>query len=308
MNFGENLKKMRKTKGMSQEELASKVNVSRQSISKWENGESYPEMNNIIELCKIFKCEINELVDDSISSDEGVKMGVVKFKKEKQKKMKTMSSIIYYSSICFRVILLLGVLAVIIAMIATPIIITNADINEKGLAVNIADNKIELISDSEEGFYFEFNGKKEIIDNDLDTDEKLLINGVLENLNKYPKESIIVSVEFICVFAIVSIILLNGALLNIQKLGKNLRDEVTPFTLDNVKYIRHAAFYMIALLLLPIITSIPAALIIGNPNIFDIGFVNIIEILLLLAFAYAFEYGYEIQLDSNGKMYGDENE
>ena len=48
MKFGENLKKIRKNKKMSQEELAEKVNVSRQSVSKWETGESYPEMNNIL--------------------------------------------------------------------------------------------------------------------------------------------------------------------------------------------------------------------------------------------------------------------
>ena len=53
MKFGENLKKIRKEKNMSQEQLAEKVNVSRQSVSKWETGESYPEMNNILELCKI---------------------------------------------------------------------------------------------------------------------------------------------------------------------------------------------------------------------------------------------------------------
>ena len=48
MKFGENLKIIRKNKKMSQEELAEKLNVSRQSVSKWETGESYPEMNNIL--------------------------------------------------------------------------------------------------------------------------------------------------------------------------------------------------------------------------------------------------------------------
>ena len=58
MNFGDNLKKIRKYNKMSQEDLAEKVNVSRQSVSKWETGDAYPEMNNILELCKIFKCRI----------------------------------------------------------------------------------------------------------------------------------------------------------------------------------------------------------------------------------------------------------
>ena len=58
MNFGDNLKKIRKYNKMSQEDFAEKVNVSRQSVSKWETGDAYPEMNNILELCKIFKCRI----------------------------------------------------------------------------------------------------------------------------------------------------------------------------------------------------------------------------------------------------------
>ena len=89
MNFGQNLRNLRKSKNISQEELAERVKVTRQSVSKWETGEAYPEMNNILELCKIFHCHINDLVNDNIldidSLDEDVKMNAVKFKKEKQK-------------------------------------------------------------------------------------------------------------------------------------------------------------------------------------------------------------------------------
>ena len=43
MKFGENLKKLRKSKKLSQEELAEKMKVSRQSVSKWETGLSFPK-------------------------------------------------------------------------------------------------------------------------------------------------------------------------------------------------------------------------------------------------------------------------
>jgi DNA-binding XRE family transcriptional regulator len=83
MNFGDNLKKIRKYNKMSQENLAEKVNVSRQSVSKWETGDAYPEMNNILELCKIFKCRINDLVhtnmEDFNSLDKDIIMKVVKY-------------------------------------------------------------------------------------------------------------------------------------------------------------------------------------------------------------------------------------
>ena len=89
MKFGENLKLIRKEKNMSQEQLAEKVNVSRQSVSKWETGESYPEMNNILELCKIFDCKLNDLIhtdmSDISSLDEEIVMEAVKFNDKKQK-------------------------------------------------------------------------------------------------------------------------------------------------------------------------------------------------------------------------------
>lgn len=47
MKFGDNLRNLRKSKKISQERLAEKVGVSRQSVSKWERGEAYPEMNEI---------------------------------------------------------------------------------------------------------------------------------------------------------------------------------------------------------------------------------------------------------------------
>ena len=44
MKFGDNLKQIRKSKNISQEELAERLGVSRQSVSKWETGENYPNL------------------------------------------------------------------------------------------------------------------------------------------------------------------------------------------------------------------------------------------------------------------------
>lgn len=48
MTFGEKLFQLRKARGLSQEELAGKLNTSRQAISKWENNNGYPETEKII--------------------------------------------------------------------------------------------------------------------------------------------------------------------------------------------------------------------------------------------------------------------
>ncbi len=62
MKFSENLQRLRKEKGLNQEELAEKLDVTRQSVSKWESGASYPEMDKLITLCKIFDCDLDSLV------------------------------------------------------------------------------------------------------------------------------------------------------------------------------------------------------------------------------------------------------
>lgn len=69
MSLSENLQNLRKNKNMSQEELAEKLDVSRQAVSKWESGNGYPETEKIISICEIFDCSMDELVKGKISSD-----------------------------------------------------------------------------------------------------------------------------------------------------------------------------------------------------------------------------------------------
>lgn len=64
MKFNEKLLDLRKQKGWSQEELGDKLNVSRQTISKWEMGQTTPELENLIILSKIFDISIDDLVEN----------------------------------------------------------------------------------------------------------------------------------------------------------------------------------------------------------------------------------------------------
>lgn len=70
MNFNEKLVKLRKQKGLSQEELGYKLNVTRQTVSKWELGETTPEMNKLVELSKIFGVSLDELTSETESNNE----------------------------------------------------------------------------------------------------------------------------------------------------------------------------------------------------------------------------------------------
>ena len=63
MKFGDKLIKLRKKNGMSQEDLANLLNVSRQSVSKWESNNTYPETDKIIQICNIFNCSMDDLIN-----------------------------------------------------------------------------------------------------------------------------------------------------------------------------------------------------------------------------------------------------
>ena len=78
MYFSENLIKLRKGKGWSQEDLADKLDISRQAVSKWEVGMSKPDIDNLIKLSKLFSKPIDDLVNNKIVHTEAMSIVVKK--------------------------------------------------------------------------------------------------------------------------------------------------------------------------------------------------------------------------------------
>lgn len=62
MDFNNRLYQLRKQKGLSQEELANRLNVSRQTISKWEVGDSTPDMEKLVAISDLFEVSLDKLV------------------------------------------------------------------------------------------------------------------------------------------------------------------------------------------------------------------------------------------------------
>ncbi len=65
MTFQEKLVILRKTRGLTQDEFASAVGVSRQAVYKWESGQSYPEVQKLLEIKTLFSISIDDLLDDN---------------------------------------------------------------------------------------------------------------------------------------------------------------------------------------------------------------------------------------------------
>ena len=311
MKFGENLKLIRNDKKISQEDLAERLGVSRQSVSKWETGENYPSMQNIMALCTIFKCKINELVHEDFTDinflDEEIKMSVVKFKEEKQNKVKGLSKAISIIAIIGRIICYVGLFFIGIAMIFAPIIIKN---------INVEGNKIVFTGPVDSSITLEENEDKEgsvlIIKHNgatiVEEKNQYSIMTIKTALQNNDKTKLIVLSETALAFAIINLVLVSIVLLYLERLFKNISSGDTPFTMDNVRYIKKMAYLMIAVIVLPSGGGLLAQFITGMDLDLDFEMFNVIEILFLFSLAYIFEYGYLIQLDSKGKMYGDENE
>lgn len=68
MSLGQNLQFLRKRDNITQEQLAEVLEVSRQSVSKWESDTTYPEMDKLLQLANLFHCSLDDLVQKDIST------------------------------------------------------------------------------------------------------------------------------------------------------------------------------------------------------------------------------------------------
>ena len=99
--LNENIKRIRKSKGLSQEELAIKLNVVRQTVSKWENGKCMPDYGIIQPLCAELGIGVSELMDgeeqpqDSIRAyDDGQILDLIKRTQALESQRTTLSGVI----------------------------------------------------------------------------------------------------------------------------------------------------------------------------------------------------------------------
>lgn len=305
MKFGENLKNLRKLKKLSQEDLAEKVNVSRQSISKWETGEAYPEMNNLLMLCKIFHCKINDLVNDSIidvdALDENVKKEVVTLKKEEQHKMKLLSKFIAVFAKVGRILCLVAIPFILISMLLFPYIMNKIEIKDNEISITGS----EVLSLAQEGDKIILKVDDHIV---ADASKDFVHSEVIDILNNNSKGLIVVYIEVAFLTLLITVYLVSLVFKHLSKLFTNFNEGATPFTLENVFHIKQMAWLMIIVIILPNIGGVIFNLILTTKINIDFEIFDIVEILFLFSLAYIFEYGRLMECDSNSRMYGDSNE
>ena len=301
MKFGDNLKKIRVLKKLSQEALAEKVNVSRQSVSKWENGDAYPSMNNLLELCKIFHCKISDLVNDNIvdidSLDDEVKTKAVSLKKEEQKKMKVLSKIISIISKIGRIICYIAIPFLSLILIASPYLISKVVIKGNNLTLNLPNHNISL---TEKNDKIVLKVGSFIL---ADADKEFLNTKVVSIFENNSKVKIIGYVETGFAVLLVTIILTSIIFKHLETLFDNINKGETPFTLENVSLIKKIAWKMIIIIIMTNIGGGVFELLLGSNLNIEFETYDLVEILFLFSLSYIFEYGRLLGLEAKGKMY-----
>ena len=126
--FAENLKKIRKDKGYTQEILAEKLNVVRQTVSKWEKGLSLPDIDMLSKIANVLETDVNILLDGQITTtdqSEIVKQ-LAKINEQLTIKNRRYKKIMKTIAIILLIIVIFGILLVILN-IGTFISISNSE-------------------------------------------------------------------------------------------------------------------------------------------------------------------------------------
>jgi len=160
MKFNEKLIELRKKAGLSQEALGEKLNVTRQTVSKWELGQTAPGMDMLSEMSKIFGISVDELINEEGESKIDASITTEHAEISKQKSSKSREKII------------VGILVslLVVAIVSLLLIVTNKSDMD-------ADNNKTEITEQSEGFLDKFFGIFEKI-----------FGNVIEDFEKNDKE------------------------------------------------------------------------------------------------------------------------
>jgi hypothetical protein len=224
-------------------------------------------------------------------------MKVVKFNEKKQKQVKSLSNVIGLIGKIGGIVLKVAIAFIILAMVLVPYIVNNVEVGSDEITFKTAN--IKIIDQDKLEIH-------DIIIADIDAD--ISQSEFIEIFNTHSNAEIIGYAEASLVFLLISIVLVIFVLGYVEKLFNNIKNNNTPFTLDNVHYIKRISYLMIALIILTPLSGVFVNLIFGMTEVespFEL--MGILEILIIFSMSYIFEYGYEIQKDSKGIIYGEED-
>lgn len=176
MNFSEKLISLRKKEGLSQEELGYKLNVTRQTVSKWELGQTTPDMDKLSEMAKIFNVSVDQLINETETMED--KTTVIEDQSIDQKeKSSSKNKIIIF--------ILVGALIIVLGLMAVKILTGGIGKSPDSMASSLFDKFFGLFDKA-------IDTQQQILNNEdndmLANKVENMLNDVEENLNNSQKE------------------------------------------------------------------------------------------------------------------------
>lgn len=123
MLLGEKLKETRQGKGLSQSTVAEHLSISRQSISKWENNSSYPDLDNLVRLSEYYEISIDDLLKENQGLKEKIAENNFKIKDSQQKLDHIRSGYERDEGLALLIISLVGCLVTPLGILIAPIVL-----------------------------------------------------------------------------------------------------------------------------------------------------------------------------------------
>lgn len=208
---------LRKKSGLSQEELAEKLGVSRQSVSKWETGQSIPDLDKTISISKFFDCSTDWLLNDDLDEEDDFGQSVATESKANIINIEFANKFMSFRKNASSKIALAIALC---AIIPVPILLASYFANIGKLKENIASTSgviglLFIISIAVAIFiYYNFLGKKyDFLKSSSEFKLEYGVNGLIEKRrDEYKKSSLITNIIAVVLFILsaVPILFLSG--------------------------------------------------------------------------------------------------
>ena len=178
MEIGSQIKKLRNALGLSQEELAEKIYVTRQTISNWENEKSYPDIHSLLALSSMFEISLDQLIKGDI---EIMKQEISKEEVRRFNRMGKLFAVLFFASIIIFVplVVFLKIPGIIIWAIFYMVTLVVAFRVEKLKKSNDIHTYKEIVAFSEGKTLDEIQKQREIGKRPYQTALKLLAGGCI---------------------------------------------------------------------------------------------------------------------------------
>lgn len=136
MDFGEKLFELRKEKNLSQEEVADRLNVSRQSVSKWETNQSVPDFDKIIPLCELFGIGAEELLTGKKPEEQNRENEIPKEENRipTREEIRSKSAKVVSSSVLIYILAIAFFIVAVAVLCLDPVIVTAIFLGVVGVA------------------------------------------------------------------------------------------------------------------------------------------------------------------------------